>query len=167
MYNTSPCEEPNASQHAVNFGDPYDMLALARVSDSFARVLSLGVTNGIFMPDRNPEQPTFEAALAELQRIVADLENGTVGLEESLARFERGVALLKTCYATLEQAEQRIELLVGTRADGSPLTQPFDASATADAETPTAGRRRSRKAKSETAPTETAAEDDSDPGFLF
>ena len=71
----------------------------------------------------NSEQPTFEAALAELQRIVADLENGSVGLEESLARFERGVALLKTCYATLEQAEQRIELLVGVGADGTPLTQ--------------------------------------------
>ena len=116
----------------------------------------------------NSEQPTFEAALAELQRIVADLENGSVGLEESLARFERGVALLKTCYATLEQAEQRIELLVGVGADGTPLTQPFDASATADAEAPTAGRRRTRKAKPDVPPaTEPAATDDSDSGFLF
>lgn len=115
----------------------------------------------------NSEQPTFEAALAELQRIVADLENGSVGLEESLARFERGVALLKTCYATLEQAEQRIELLVGARADGTPLTQPFDGSATADAETPTAGRRRVRKAKAESTPTPVTTEDDSDSGFLF
>lgn len=113
----------------------------------------------------NTEQPTFEAALAELQRIVADLENGSVGLEESLARFERGVALLKTCYATLEQAEQRIELLVGARADGTPVTQSFDASATADAETPTAGRRRSRKTKPEPTPEPEKAEDDT--GFLF
>ena len=118
-------------------------------------------------PAPNAEQPTFEAALAELQRIVADLENGSVGLEESLARFERGVALLKTCYATLEQAEQRIELLVGTRSDGTPVTQPFDASATADAETPTAGRRRSRKTKPETASEPEKTEDDSDTGFLF
>ena len=118
----------------------------------------------------NSEQPTFEAALAELQRIVADLENGSVGLEESLARFERGVALLKTCYATLEQAEQRIELLVGVGADGTPLTQPFDASATANADAPTVGRRRSRKAKMEAepaTPAESAAEDESDTGFLF
>lgn len=120
------------------------------------------------MSDTNPEQPTFEAALAELQRIVADLENGSVGLEESLARFERGVALLKTCYATLEQAEQRIELLVGAGADGAPLTQPFDASATANAEAPTAGRRRTRKTKAETEPAaEPATEDESDTGFLF
>lgn len=118
------------------------------------------------MPEPNAEQPTFEAALGELQRIVANLENGSVGLEESLARFERGVALLKTCYATLEQAEQRIELLVGARADGAPLTQPFDGSATADAEAPTAGRRRARKAKTETTPDIEKTEDDSD-GFLF
>ena len=113
------------------------------------------------------ETPTFEAALAELQRIVADLENGSVGLQESLARFERGVTLLKTCYATLEQAEQRIELLVGAKADGTPLTEPFDASATADAETPTAGRRRTRKSKTESTPTAAATDDDSDPGVLF
>lgn len=113
------------------------------------------------------EQPTFETALAELQRIVADLENGSVGLEESLARFERGVALLKTCYATLEQAEQRIELLVGARSDGTPVTQPFDASATADSETPTAGRRRSRKAQPETTAEPDKTDDDSDSGSLF
>lgn len=115
----------------------------------------------------NAETPTFEAALAELQRIVSDLENGSVGLEESLARFERGVTLLKTCYATLEQAEQRIELLVGAKADGSPLTEPFDASATADADAPTAGRRRARKAKPESIPDPVPAVDESDSGFLF
>ena len=120
------------------------------------------------MPDTPvSEQPTFEAALAELQRIVADLENGSVGLEESLVRFERGVALLKTCYATLEQAEQRIELLVGARSDGTPVTQPFDASATADAETPTAGRRRARKAKPETTAEPDKTEEDSVTGVLF
>ena len=117
----------------------------------------------------NTETPTFEAALAELQRIVSDLENGSVGLEESLARFERGVTLLKTCYATLEQAEQRIELLVGAKADGSPLTEPFDASATVDADAPTAGRRRARKTKPEPEPVPdpVPAGDDSDSGFLF
>jgi len=118
------------------------------------------------MPETpNAETPTFEAALAELQRIVTDLENGSVGLEESLARFERGVSLLKTCYATLEHAEQRIELLVGTKADGTPLTEPFDGSATANAEAPTAGRRRARKAKPDTTPP--AADADEDAGVLF
>ena len=90
---------------------------------------------------------SFEAALSELQRIVAELEDGRVGLEESLERFERGIALLKTCHQVLEHAEQRIEVLVGQKSDGTPVTQPFDASATADVDSPSAGRRRTRKAK--------------------
>ena len=114
-------------------------------------------------PTTPTDTPTFESALAELQRIVSDLENGSVGLEESLARFERGVALLKTCYATLEQAEQRIEVLVGANPDGTPATQPFDASATADPETPTAGRRRTRKPKAEAS----APATDDDSAVLF
>lgn len=113
------------------------------------------------------EQPTFEAALTELQRIVAELENGSVGLEESLVQFERGVSLLKACYATLEHAEQRIEVLVGAKPDGTPLAQPFDATATADAEAPIAGRRRARKAKSESTPAPETTAEDSDSGFLF
>jgi exodeoxyribonuclease VII small subunit len=113
------------------------------------------------------EPPSFEAALAELQTIVADLEAGSVGLEESLVRFERGVTLLKLCQQTLEKTEQRIELLVGTNADGTPLTQPFDATATANSEAPTAGRRRSRKAKAEAIVDETPAAEDSDSAALF
>jgi len=112
---------------------------------------------------------SFEAALSELQRIVADLEDGRVGLEESLARFERGIALLKTCHQVLEHAEQRIEVLVGQKSDGTPVTQPFDASATADADSPSAGRRRTRKTKSEATPQPPLADtgSDSDTGFLF
>lgn len=121
------------------------------------------------------ETPTFEAALAELQQIVVDLENGRIGLEESLARFERGIRLLKTCHQVLEQAEQKIEMLIGMKSDGSPITEPFDATATADSESPTAGRRRSRKPKPEAVVETPVAEDrvveestaDEDAGFLF
>ena len=115
------------------------------------------------------ELPSFETALAELQRIVVDLEDGRVGLEESLARFERGIALLKTCYQVLERAEQRIEQLVGMKSDGTPLTKPFDATATAETEDPTAGRRRSRKTKAEPTPEPPVPDNDSesDTGFLF
>ena len=123
------------------------------------------------MPEANPssESPSFENSLADLQRIVADLEDGRVGLEESLARFERGIGLLKTCYQVLENAEQRIEQIVGLKSDGTPITKPFDGSATADAEVPTAGRRRVKKAKPEpeAKPTEVVGESDEDSGFLF
>ena len=71
------------------------------------------------------ESLTFEAALAELDRIVHDLEEGSIGLEESLARYERGVALLKLCYGRMRDAEQRILLLTGVDEEGQPQLQPF------------------------------------------
>ncbi len=123
------------------------------------------------MPEASPssEASSFETALADLQRIVADLEDGRVGLEESLARFERGIGLLKTCYQVLENAEQRIEQLVGMKSDGTPIMKPFDGSATADAEVPTAGRRRAKKSKPEpeSQPIEAEIAADDDSGFLF
>jgi exodeoxyribonuclease VII small subunit len=72
----------------------------------------------------------FEAALSELERIVQQLESGSLGLEPSMARFEQGIALLRQCYETLETAEQRIELLTGMDADGNPRTAPFPAAET-------------------------------------
>jgi exodeoxyribonuclease VII small subunit len=70
---------------------------------------------------------TFEQALAELERIVRELENGQIGLEESLASYEKGIGLLKRCYGQLQQAEQRIVLLKGLDADDQPVTQAFEA----------------------------------------
>ncbi|MCI0639111.1 MAG: exodeoxyribonuclease VII small subunit [Gemmataceae bacterium] len=69
---------------------------------------------------------TFEQALAEIKRIVDDLENGKLGLEESLERYEQGVGLLKRCYGQLRDAEQRIQLLVGVDEEGKPVTKPFE-----------------------------------------
>jgi exodeoxyribonuclease VII small subunit len=74
--------------------------------------------------------PTFETALEQLQSIVHELEEGELGLETSLARFETGVGLLKQCYQILEQSEQRIEILTGVDGKGNPVVSPFDATAT-------------------------------------
>jgi exodeoxyribonuclease VII small subunit len=74
--------------------------------------------------------PTFEGSLAELQQIVQDLEEGKLGLEVSLSRFEEGIRLLRNCYQILEAAEQKIEILTGVDEAGTPVTAPFDASAT-------------------------------------
>ncbi|MFP6770475.1 MAG: exodeoxyribonuclease VII small subunit [Planctomycetaceae bacterium] len=78
----------------------------------------------------------FEEALQQLQGIVEALESGTLGLEESLGQFEKGIGLLKTCNDVLERAEQRIEILTGVDAEGNPTTEPFDNQATIDQETP-------------------------------
>jgi exodeoxyribonuclease VII small subunit len=87
------------------------------------------------MPDIPADSPpqTFEGALAQLQQIVHELEEGDLGLETSLSRFEQGIGLLRNCYRILEQAEHKIEILTGQDAAGNPITAPFDATATFDA----------------------------------
>ena len=124
------------------------------------------------MSDRSPAPPAseaggaanFEQSLSQLQQIVHDLEDGRLGLEESLQRFEQGVGLLRRCYQVLEQAEQKIEILTGFDADGNPVTKPFDGSATFRPAEQTAGRRKSRRGggKSEPAPAE-PTEDEAPP----
>jgi len=69
---------------------------------------------------------SFEESLEELEKIVAELESGKLGLSDALARYEEGVRHLKGCQRLLQMAERKIELLSGVDADGNPITQPFD-----------------------------------------
>jgi exodeoxyribonuclease VII small subunit len=78
----------------------------------------------------------FEGALKRLEQIVHTLEEGDIGLDESLLRYEEGVKLLRQTNELLERAERRIELLSGVDAEGNPVTQPFDDTATFDAAVP-------------------------------
>src|SRR3954468_7768619 len=75
-------------------------------------------------PDAEPVR--FEQALAELDRILRELEDGTTTLDDALIRYEGGVGLLRLCYGQLKDAEQRVRLLAGTAGDGSPDLQPFE-----------------------------------------
>ncbi len=61
----------------------------------------------------SPDQMRFSDALAELESIVTALESGQMDLEDSLARYERGVALLRACQARLTEAEQKVTMLMG------------------------------------------------------
>lgn len=56
--------------------------------------------------------PDFEAALAELERLVEKMEAGEQSLEEALTSFQRGIELTRSCQQALKQAEQRVEQLV-------------------------------------------------------
>ena len=67
----------------------------------------------------------FEQSLAELDAILRELEDGTTTLDAALARYERGVGLLRACYGQLQAAEQRIQQLAGLAADGTPDLKPF------------------------------------------
>ena len=70
--------------------------------------------------------PTFEEALCRLDEIVHILEEGEIGLDESLARYEEGVKLLRQSYELLQRAERKIELLSGIDAEGNPVTRPLE-----------------------------------------
>ena len=89
------------------------------------------------------QPPGFEESLGRLQAIVDALESGELELEESLARYEEGVGLLRNCSGLLDRAELRISQLTGYDAEGNPVTEPFDASATHQPEAQQAGRRQS------------------------
>lgn len=56
---------------------------------------------------------SFESAISELERIVQEMEAGTITLEESLDRYQRGVGLLNYCQNTLQSAEQKLLQLEG------------------------------------------------------
>ena len=61
-----------------------------------------------------PQTPTpasFEAALQELENIVAALETGEAPLEDSLAAYARGATLIRQCQETLASAEQKLRIL--------------------------------------------------------
>jgi exodeoxyribonuclease VII small subunit len=68
---------------------------------------------------------TFEEALAELEKILADIESGKVGLEESLAKYERGNFLIQHCRGVLEKAEKQIEVL-SKSSDGNLVAEALD-----------------------------------------
>lgn len=54
----------------------------------------------------------FEKSLDELEQLVARMEHGDLSLDDSLSSFERGVSLYRNCQSALEQAEQRVRLLL-------------------------------------------------------
>lgn len=74
------------------------------------------------MTDKNK---TFEASLMDLEKIVRELEQGDLSLEESLKLFEDGVRLSRECQERLNQAERRIEILLKD-SDGNPALQAIE-----------------------------------------
>ncbi|MFH0981606.1 MAG: exodeoxyribonuclease VII small subunit [Planctomycetota bacterium] len=72
------------------------------------------------------EQPTFEEALKRLEAITEQIEQGRIGLEESISKYEEGMKLVKYCRSVLEKAEQKIAQLQVT-GEGEPKISPFEA----------------------------------------
>ena len=57
------------------------------------------------------QQPSFESALLELEKIVASMEAGQMPLDQSLAAYKRGAELLKYCQSALQDAQQQVKIL--------------------------------------------------------
>lgn len=57
----------------------------------------------------------FEKSLAELEQLVARMEQGDLTLEESLKQFERGIALARSCQQALAEAEQKVKILISNQ----------------------------------------------------
>lgn len=69
----------------------------------------------------------FEDALEKLEKIVSQLEEGNISLEDSLKLFEEGIRLSRFCNQKLDEAEKRVEILLKGK-DGDLVREPFDPS---------------------------------------
>lgn len=82
--------------------------------------------SGVMQADRPIEDLSFEEALKELERIVAQLESGETPLADAIELYERGNRLRKRCADRLDAAQARIEA-IRLDAEGRPTgTAPFD-----------------------------------------
>lgn len=68
---------------------------------------------------------SFEDALAELERIVRDLETGQAKLDDAIAAYERGAALKRHCEAKLRDAQAKVDRIV-TGPDGQNRLEPAE-----------------------------------------
>jgi exodeoxyribonuclease VII small subunit len=67
----------------------------------------------------------FEDALKKLEKIVEELENGSLSLDEALEKYEEGIKLSKACSKKLEAARKKVEILLKAE-DGSVELKPFN-----------------------------------------
>ena len=84
------------------------------------------------MAAKKPDAPAspvaqFERSLDELEQLVEKMEKGEQSLDESLAAYERGIALYRQCQTALEQAELRVKLLSDPNKPDSAEDFPSDA----------------------------------------
>jgi exodeoxyribonuclease VII small subunit len=71
-------------------------------------------------PSPSPLQtPSFEQAVDQIESIVSKIETGELGLEESMAAYERAVGLIKRCRSDLSSAEQRVIELSKAMSDST------------------------------------------------
>ena len=70
------------------------------------------------------KKPDFETSLKELEEIVEQLETSDLALDETLAKYEKGIKIYKQCYQILEKAEKKINILL-KNSTGDIRTEEF------------------------------------------
>ena len=73
---------------------------------------------------KKPKSFNFEKSLAELETLVETMENGEISLEDSLKHFERGISLTRACQQALEEADQKVKILM--EKDNSPSLENLE-----------------------------------------
>ncbi len=66
---------------------------------------------------KKPKLPDLEKSLAEINSLVEQMESGELTLEQSLTQFERGIVLIKHAQTILNEAEQKVQLLMNSRGE--------------------------------------------------
>ncbi len=79
----------------------------------------------MIMASKKPENMSFEATIQELDELVDQLENGDLALDDALKKFERGIALARSGQTKLDEAEQRVRILL-SNSDDAPLSEFTD-----------------------------------------
>ncbi len=72
----------------------------------------------------------FEQSLTNLEQLVEQMESGELSLEKALETFEQGIQLTRQCQTMLNEAEQKVQLLIDN--DGTLENQPFTTDETED-----------------------------------
>ena len=76
------------------------------------------------MSKKTETEPDFEKTLAELEKLVSNLEKGDLSLDESLSGFKQGIELTRKCQSVLDDAQQTVEQLIDSDDENS--LKPFD-----------------------------------------
>ncbi len=77
------------------------------------------------MASKKPENMSFESTIEELEQLVEPLESGDLALDEALRKFERGISLARAGQLKLDDAEQRVRILL-SNSDDAPLSDFSD-----------------------------------------
>ena len=111
-------------------------------------------------PDKK-EEVSFEKSLEELEAIVRRLDTESLGVEEAMKEYEKGLASLKRCRSILDEAEKKLEILV-REEDGKAETQPLpdDGEAAVKPKKSTPAKKPKKKSSK-------SDDDDLKDGFLF